>query len=513
VQLKGGGLLLSLHHLAVLAVLAGATTTSTLALLWALRGDYELHAGFSWRSGMLPAALAASVLIGGGVLLERVLAWRRGGWLSAASWPFRIGSYVLVLGVVLELALFQPFHKYFLLIHLGLQGGLTSALLWIGFRRPTLLPGRAVRLLDRLLIVLCSMAVGLEGGLRLLSHFTRNPVFDHGPLSPLQKVDLHRFEAGEVFLGMPCNRRGFHDEELQLAPSERLVACIGDSFSVGVVPHYFHYTTVAERALGGVVIDSIGVNACGPREYNLLLETEALPLAPELIVLAVFIGNDIFDSVEEPDDHRWARRIYDRNYSACFVLLPRALRLFAERPRSGDETEDWRESISVEQTPAALIEHFPHLADPLRELPSFTTESFETIERTRAAWVCDPRHAGELEHLFAALETALELADPTPLVVLILPDEFQVEDELWNSISRRNEDGALLERDLPQTLLRAWLKAHGVAYLDVLPVLRAVAPLPDGNRHLYSLRDTHFNRRGNRFVGRALADFLVEQLD
>jgi hypothetical protein len=52
-----------------------------------------------------------------------------------------------------------------------------------------------------------------------------------------------------------------------------------------------------------------------------------------------------------------------------------------------------------------------------------------------------------------------------------------------------------------------------VAYLDVLPVLRAVAPLPDGNRHLYSLRDTHFNRRGNRFVGRALADFLVEQLD
>ena len=36
----------------------------------------------------------------------------------------------------------------------------------------------------------------------------------------------------------------------------------------------------------------------------------------------------------------------------------------------------------------------------------------------------------------------------------------------------------------------------------------AVEPLPDGRRHLYQLRDTHFNARGNQVAGQELAAFL-----
>jgi hypothetical protein len=38
--------------------------------------------------------------------------------------------------------------------------------------------------------------------------------------------------------------------------------------------------------------------------------------------------------------------------------------------------------------------------------------------------------------------------------------------------------------------------------------LTAVPPLPDGDRHLYLLRDTHWNARGNDAAGKALAPFV-----
>ena len=43
-------------------------------------------------------------------------------------------------------------------------------------------------------------------------------------------------------------------------------------------------------------------------------------------------------------------------------------------------------------------------------------------------------------------------------------------------------------------------------------ILSAQPPMADGHRHLYHIRDTHFNARGNRIVGEALAGFLRNQL-
>jgi hypothetical protein len=42
----------------------------------------------------------------------------------------------------------------------------------------------------------------------------------------------------------------------------------------------------------------------------------------------------------------------------------------------------------------------------------------------------------------------------------------------------------------------------------VLPHLRAAPREDDGKLHVYHLRDTHLNRKGNEIVGRALAEFV-----
>jgi hypothetical protein len=93
---------------------------------------------------------------------------------------------------------------------------------------------------------------------------------------------------------------------------------------------------------------------------------------------------------------------------------------------------------------------------------------------------------------------------------MIIPDEFQVEDELWERVSERA--GRPLERDRPQALLQAWLAEEQIPHLDLLPILRAAPPLADGRRHLYHARDTHWNARGNRIAAQALADFLLGSL-
>ena len=98
-------------------------------------------------------------------------------------------------------------------------------------------------------------------------------------------------------------------------------------------------------------------------------------------------------------------------------------------------------------------------------------------------------------------------AAETPVLIMLIPDQFQVDDQLWQALGMQDRD-----RDQPQKRIIAWLQAEGIPYLDLLEVLRAVPVMADGQRHLYHLRDTHFNARGNSVTGKALAEFLRQNL-
>jgi hypothetical protein len=143
--------------------------------------------------------------------------------------------------------------------------------------------------------------------------------------------------------------------------------------------------------------------------------------------------------------------------------------------------------------------------DPSLEEGTLSEETFLRLETRRALDICaqDPP---SLELLRRSLLEARAAAGAVPLRVMLIPDEFQVEEPLWATVEERA--GRPLERDRPQRLLRAWLEREGFEFLDLLPILRAVPPLADGRRHLYHAADTHFNARGNEVVGRVLAEFL-----
>src|SRR2546426_9094860 len=153
-------------------------------------------------------------------------------------------------------------------------------------------------------------------------------------------------------------------------------------------------------------------------------------------------------------------------------------------------------------TPEQLAALYPQLADPLLETPSVSSELYFAVEMRNAEGICLP-HDGLYEPFFETLMEMERAAGDVPLAFMVIPEEFQVEDDLWEEGVRRSVQP--LDRDLAQHTLVPWLNARGRAVLDLLPLMRAVKPMKDGRRHLYHLRNLHFNARGNEVAGRALA--------
>jgi hypothetical protein len=362
-----------------------------------------------------------------------------------------------------------------------------------------------LRAADVAIFSLCASLLLAELGLRALAAVHPLPILARAGDGPRQTIARFRCAPGTVRFGFACNARGFYDDDLRSIPDDqRWIAAIGDSFSLGAVPHAFHYTSVAERELG-IPIDNIGVAGIGPPEYLSLLVEEALPRGPDAIVIALFVGNDlVFESAAAARPHRWLRSWLERERVLLAVVPRRLSRLAGEREAAQALAPG--EVFGAAPDSAAQGQDLPWLDDPAREPPGLSSEAFLRLETARALDVCagDPP---SLPEVFALLREARRIASPTPLRVLLIPDEFQVEDELWAAVQRRA--GRPLERDRPQRVLGAWLEREAIAHLDLLPHLRAVTPLADGRRHVYHLRDTHFNARGNRVAGEALAEFLA----
>lgn len=127
-----------------------------------------------------------------------------------------------------------------------------------------------------------------------------------------------------------------------------------------------------------------------------------------------------------------------------------------------------------------------------------------SLRAVAALGAADRGRGVDCEPLFEWLARMREAAAPIPVACLLIPDEFQVEDALWESLTASGL-APQRERDFPQRWIGARLEREGLPYEDLLAPLRAAPPLADGRRRLYHLRDTHFNARGNEIAARGLA--------
>lgn len=448
-----------------------------------------------------PGALALASGLACALACVLVLRGRRPAGPALA---LRLWFAVAVLAAVGVIALLQPFHMTLLGLALSAAHGILALGVLLAPWLRARVHARALRGADFALFTACTALVGIELGLRALARVHPSPVLARAAGRPRDRIEHNRYPAGQLRYGFPVNRGGHYDEEFgPAAQGERRVVTIGDSFSAGVVPHPWHFTTVCEELLPGVRVDNMGVPATGPAEYLWMMRAEALPLDPDLVVVDLFVGNDIRPRIG------LLRSWLERRNVLTWLVPVRLATLARERRATGRAAGSLPgERVLDERATdrAELARSFPWVADPSLEEPVFSERAFLELERHRARTACapDPR---DLEELFATLEDMRDAAGAR-LAVLLIPDEFQVEDALWAEVGFQS--GVELERDAPQRRIGAWLAERGVPCLDLLPRLRAVPVGPDGQRHVYHRRDTHWNARGNRVAGEALAEFLVE---
>ena len=315
-----------------------------------------------------------------------------------------------------------------------------------------------------------------------------------------------RFKPNTEFFDTRLNSRGYVDDEPFVASSrDFVVAVLADSFGTGpVVPYSRNFATVAERTLQEalasrferVAVHNFGVAWIGVPEYYYLLLTEALPTKPSTVVLCIFVGNDFDRFIVSP------RKASGRYLIENWRVVQMATRLHRlARQRSEGNPELLGALVRLPRGTPAFLD------DTRLEPPTFSPSEFMRIERERLV-ICrrgDPGVEGRYAGMFTSLEQFNRVLGRKLLVVLI-PDEFQVNDALWAELTSGATRPVDLERTLPQHRLVDFCTAAGIAVLDLLPPLRE-AQLRD---RVYHLRDTHWNARGHRLAGLAIAKRILE---
>lgn len=372
---------------------------------------------------------------------------------------------------------------------------------------------RLARALDIVVFDLALVLFLTEASLRVLAGVWSSPLLATVDAGAERVLAHSRRPAGVLHWAYPTNRGGHYDEEFtEKRPGETLVACIGDSFSFSAVPHYWHYTTICERLLPGTRIHNLGAPGVGPPEYEILLTTEALPLRPDVAVIAVFVGNDVAHLGSGAEARRGGLRSWlDRGENRTWTLIDRLARIRAERLAGGNVDGEARAKrapagIGKIDDPEALDRRFPWLRDPALEKQGMSEDAFLAVEVERARDGC-AREPAVYASFFASMQAILDAAGRTPIGVLLLPDQFQVDDELWSRVEERLGPGPR-ERDRPQRLIGAWLAERGVPFVDLLPRMRLEPLSPEGSRNLYVRRNTHFNLRGNAIAAACLAELV-----
>ncbi len=244
----------------------------------------------------------------------------------------------------------------------------------------------------------------------------------------------------------------------------RRILAIGDSFTMGYsVDEPLTWVRVLEaelRGQGSVDVINAGVPGYSTWQELAYLEEDGQALAPDVVLLGFFVGNDISDNASPrlPVEFRDGSLI---SAGAGHGLLPLDFRL-------------------------SLARH-SHLYKFVHRTPSGGGARYNIYGGSaQAGWTAT---AALLER-FRAFCAGRAIRP----VVVLMPERIQVEAELRSAV------GAAIDPVAPNRRLRAICRRAGLETIDLLDSL--VGP------GLYFAQDGHWTARGNALAARAIADHL-----
>ena len=386
---------------------------------------------------------------------------------------------------------------------------------------------RPLKVLAVVLANIVLVVVLLEVGLRLLKprhHGLQAMLYkttlqtDYSRADSLQDLmekSIIGYRPHEQVGGFVLNSRGFRTREYDEIKGSNVsrVLALGDSFTYGGVPTAEYWTNVLETGLAdcraeNVEVLRLGVPATGPPFQLRLWQIEGARLDADLVVLGFFVGNDFFDEQGRlPGWRGWLDQLSTVSYTMLAARNLSRLPGFNPSPDTNLSTGP----TSAQQSAGGF--ELPGAEERYRNRgPRFTRRRYLRIEADRMS-LCLKNNQWKLGFRFDRVKRFLHQmhtevkATGARFVILIMPDEYQVNDPLMLAVAkfagRSKED---YDITAPQRRLTAFCSDRGIDCLDLLPAFRREAQ----DRRLYLQRDTHWNRAGNRLAARELTAFLCE---
>lgn len=387
-----------------------------------------------------------------------------------------------------------------------------------------------VRIARFVLIQLVLLFLVLEVGLRVFRTRNQNlevllylpsvvSEFDRIETLPdLLNTTIIGYNPREQVAGFVRNSRGFRTKEYTTEkPAGVLrIALIGDSFtfSSGGIPYSDAWHVHLERRLqkgrdDQVELLNFGVPGVGPLFERRLWQLEVSRLDPEVVVLALFVGNDFTDHYAAELEK--SRVGVAARWSYTVRLVRNLLRVLGEH---GTELEGVKTLVTTDETDGRrggyeLPEYREAFTD---RKPFYSHERLIEIEAQRMR-LCDLGQTDAFRELLDRLTTVVRdfarevEAAGSDFRVVILPDRFQVNrGERDEALARLRMRPDQFDWDRPQRELAAFFGAEGISSLDLLPAFRAA------DEQLFDPGNTHWNLRGNEFVAERIAEWLAPRL-
>jgi hypothetical protein len=286
------------------------------------------------------------------------------------------------------------------------------------------------------------------------------------------------------------------------------ILSLGDSFAVYAPDNNknLNYNALLQEkyaALSGqkVEIVNAGMPSVGPGYYWRVLENFGDRINPDLVLVGFFLGNDFYEFefniiigelIYEP--YNLKKKLWGYQHfksSRLFKLLRHNYFLYRERER---KTQEISKTGGISEG-------------------TFSNESFLEIAKGRT-WIFRKDKQVDLESKWRqgslVIAQMKQWSDKrrVPMVLVIFPDQLQVDKDLREEISQIygiNENS--LNLDYPNRLLQTFCRKNNIHCLDLLGPFQNN---PD-SQHLYALRDTHWNEAGNRLAANLIFQYLEDQ--
>ena len=317
---------------------------------------------------------------------------------------------------------------------------------------------------------------------------------------------------------------GFRDRERALAkpPGVLRIAVLGDSFMEAYqVALEEALPARLERALSGrgVEVLNFGVGGYGTAQALRTFDEEVVRYAPDLVVLAFYVGNDVQNNSRALQRRTWgpdADKVWARPYA---VLQPDGTLTWQEpdiaRLAEARALADARRSRPVARA-ASLVAPTVLTTRVKQAAARFGARlgSGPRDPRTRLAWpFASPRADPDWEPAWAVtrrLVTTLRdraAAEGAPLVMLLVPAKLQVEPAFRRQVEGRI-GGAPLDPFWINTALASFAESEAILLVD--PTASLVATSEGGAPVYHGIEDHHWNARGHAVAAQLLAAALDE---